>query len=76
MQKQKGLKEMINSVKDFSGCMISSSSSTCQAFNGKTVEKTIKKAFPSDPESTLWIAKLIGSKMHMAFYEDEMIKAG
>ena len=65
---------MNNVLKDFSGCVISSGSSTCQPFNGKIVEKTIKKAFPVDTGSTLWIVKLVGYKGHMAFYEDEMTK--
>lgn len=64
---------MTDVVKDFSGYMIYSGSLTCKGFNGKIVEKTIRKAFPDDPGSTLWIVKLVGSKMHMAFYEDEMI---
>lgn len=67
---------MGDTVKDFSGYMIYSGSLTCKNFNGKIVEKTIRKAFPYDPDSTLWIVKLVGSKMHMAFYEDEMIKVG
>jgi hypothetical protein len=65
---------MNNTVKDFSGYIIASGSVSCKAFNNKIVEKTIRKAFPDDPESTLWIVKLVGSRMHMAFYEDEMIK--
>lgn len=73
MQKRKDSREMINPVKDFSGYMICSGSLTCKNFNGKIVEKTIRKAFPKDTGSTLYIVKLVGSKMHMAFYEDEMI---
>lgn len=64
---------MINPTKDFSGYVVASGSACCQLYNNKVVEKTIKKAFPDDPESTLWIVKLVGSKMHMAFYEDEMV---
>ena len=42
-------------IKDFTGCAVYSASSCCQQLNGKTVERTIRKAFPDDIESTLYI---------------------
>lgn len=59
-------------VKDFSGYKVFSTSSVCKSINGKTIEKTIRKAFPNDDESTLYIVKLKGIKEHQQLYEDEM----
>lgn len=59
-------------VKDFSGYKVFSTSSVCEPINGKTVEKTIRKAFPNDDESTLYIVKLKGIKEHQQLYEDEI----
>ena len=61
-------------VKDFSGCIVASGSSCCQKYNNKIVEKTIRKAFPNDDDSTLYIVKVKGVRDHLALYEDEMIK--
>lgn len=59
-------------VKDFSGYKVFSTSSVCKLINGKIVEKTIRKAFPNDDESTLYIVKLKGVKEYQELYEDEM----
>ena len=59
-------------VKDFSGYKVFSTSSVCKPINGKTVEKTMRKAFPNDDESTLYIVKLQGIKEHQQLYDDEM----
>lgn len=59
-------------VKDFSGYKVFSTSSVCKPINGKIVERTIRKAFPNDDESTLYIVKLKGIKEHQQLYEDEM----
>ena len=61
-------------TKDFSGYVIASGSACCKAFNDKVVERTIRKAFPGDDDSTLYIVKVRGVKCHLALYEDEMIK--
>lgn len=58
-------------MKDFTGYHVWSSSSCCQGLNGKTIERTIKKAFPDD-ESTLYIVKVKGVKAYQQLYEDEM----
>lgn len=59
-------------LKDFSGYKVFSTSSVCKPINGKTVERTIRKAFPNDDESTLYIVKLKGITEHQQLYEDEM----
>lgn len=61
-------------TKDFSGYVVASGSACCKAFNDKVVERTVRKAFPSDDNSTLYIVKVRGVKCHLALYEDEMIK--
>jgi nitrogen fixation protein FixH len=61
-------------VKNFSGYVVASSSACCQQYNNKVVERTIKKAFPNDKTSTLYIVKVKGVRDHLALYEDEMIK--
>lgn len=61
-------------LKDFSGYKIFSTSSCVEQYNGKVVEKTIKKAFPNDNESTLYIVKVKGVNNQLQLYEDEMIK--
>lgn len=73
MQKQKDLVEML---KDFSGYIVASGSACCQNFNNMVVERTIRKAFPTDCTSTLYIVKVKGVRDHLALYEDEMIKVG
>jgi hypothetical protein len=60
-------------IKDFTGCRIFSTSPCCLRLNGKLVEKTIRKAFPNDAESTLYIVKIKGIKGYQQLYEDEMI---
>ena len=62
------------SVKDFSGYVVASGSDCCQQYNNKVVERTIRKAFPDDPESTLYVVKVKGVRDHLALYEDEMIE--
>lgn len=59
-------------VKDFSGYKVFSTSSVCKSINGKIVEKTIRKAFPEDNDSTLYIVKLKGVRAYQELYEDEM----
>jgi hypothetical protein len=61
-------------IKDFSGYAVASDSACCKNFNNKVVERTIRKAFPNDSESTLYIVKVKGVKAYLALYEDEMIK--
>ena len=61
-------------IKDFSGYVVASGSASCKNFNNKVVERTIRKAFPDDTESTLYIVKVKGVRDHLALYEDEMIK--
>lgn len=61
-------------MKDFTGCHIWSSSSCCLHLNGKVVEKTIRKAFPDDNESTLYIVKVKGVRAYQQLYENEMYK--
>jgi hypothetical protein len=61
-------------VKDFSGYVICSGSLCCQKYFDKVVERTIKKAFPKDDTSTLYIVKVKGVREYLALYEDEMIK--
>ena len=67
---------MTNSVKDFSGYTVASGSACCASYNNKVVNRTIKKAFPNDSESTLYIVKVKGVRGYLGLYEDEMIKAG
>lgn len=62
----------MNNIKDFTGYRVYSTSSCCQNLNGKFVERTIRKAFPDDNESTLYVVKLKGVKGYRQLYEDEM----
>lgn len=64
----------INHIKDFSGYIVTSGSACCKNFNNKVVERTIRKAFPTDRTSTLYIVKVKGVRAYLALYEDEMIK--
>lgn len=59
-------------IKDFTGYKVFSTSQVCQSINGKIVERTIRKAFPDDDRSTLYIVKLKGIRGYMELYEDEM----
>jgi hypothetical protein len=59
-------------MKDFTGYHVWSSS--CSYLNGKVVEKTIKKTFPDDDESTLYVVKVKGVRGYQQLYEDEMYK--
>lgn len=61
-------------IKDFSGYVVASGSACCKNFNNMVVERTIRKAFPNDSESTLYIVKVKDVRGYMALYEDEMIK--
>ena len=61
-------------MKDFTGYHVYSSSSCCSHLNGKTIEKTIRKAIPDDDESTLYVVKVNGVKAYQQLYEDEMYK--
>lgn len=62
----------MNNVKNFAGHRVYSESSCCQNLNGKFVERTIRKAFPDDDESTLYVVKVKGVKGYQQLYEDEM----
>ena len=64
----------MNNIKDFTGYHVWSSSSCCQGLNGKIVERTVRKAFPDDDESTLYVVKLKGVSGYQQLYEDEMYK--
>lgn len=61
-------------MKDFIGYHVWSSSSCCSNINGKIVEKTIKKVFPYDSESTLYVVKVKGVRAYQQLYENEMYK--
>ena len=61
-------------LRDFAGYTIYSNSSCCYELNGKTVERTIRKAFPKDIESTLYIIKVKGVRGYQQLYADEMFK--
>ena len=60
-------------IKDFTGYRVFSASSCCSRLNGKLVDKTIRKAFPNDAESTLYVVKIKGIRGYQQLYEDEMI---
>lgn len=59
-------------MKDFTGYHIYSTSSCCQRLNGRTVERTVRKVFPDDDESTLYVVKVKGVNTYQQLYEDEM----
>lgn len=40
--------------------------------NGKIIESVYEKAFPDDPNSTLWIVKLQDKRGKYEIYENEM----
>lgn len=61
-------------MRDFSGYVIWSASSCCSSLNGKCVTKTIRKAFPLDDESTLYVVKVKGVRAYQQLYEDEMFR--
>lgn len=61
-------------LKDFTSYRVCSTSTCCLRINGKIVDKTVRKAFPNDDESTLYIVKLKGVRSYYQLYEDEMIK--
>ena len=60
-------------LKDFTGYRVYSNSACCSHLNNRIVEKTIRKAFPKDSESTLYILKIKGVRGYQQLYEDEMI---
>lgn len=62
----------MENIKDFTGCRVYSDSFS--HLNGKIVERTIRKAFPDDNESTLYVVKLKGVRGYQQLYEDEMYK--
>ena len=63
-------------MKDFTGYCVYSSSACCRNLNGKIVERTVRKAFPDDDDSTLYIVKIKGVRAYQALYEDEMCYGG
>lgn len=40
---------------------------------GLEIERVVRKAFPNDDESTLWIVKCKGKRNHYQIYENEMV---
>ncbi|HBY19529.1 MAG TPA: hypothetical protein DEG71_00675 [Clostridiales bacterium] len=60
-------------LKDFTGYKIFSTSSCVEPYNGKIIERTIKKAFPNDNNSTLYVVKVKGISQKLELYEDEML---
>lgn len=58
--------------KDFTGYTVYSVS--FPYLNGKVVERTIRKAFPDDNDSTLYVVKVKGVRAYQELYEDEMVK--
>lgn len=62
-------------IKDFAGYRVFSTSSCCSSLNGKLIEKTVRKAFLNDAESTLYIVKIKGVRGYQQLYEDEMIRS-
>ena len=62
-------------IKDFAGYRVVSGAGCCQKYNNKVIERTIKKAFPNDRTSTLYVVKVKGVREHLELYEDEMIKS-
>ena len=68
----KNATDTIVPIKDFAGCTVYSRA--CPEYNNKTVERTVRKAFPKDNDSTLYIVKVKGVLGYLALYEDEMIK--
>jgi len=66
--------KVILDMKDFTGFYIYSASSCCQNLNGKMIDKTIRKAFPDDNESTLYVVKVNGVNAYQQLYEDEMYR--
>lgn len=69
------LKNTTVDIKDFSGYVVASGSACCQQYNNKVIERTVRKAFPKDTDSTLYIVKVKGVRSYLALYEDEMIKS-
>ena len=63
---------MTNSIKDFAGYIVYSPSLEICGINGKVVERTVRKAFPNDDESALYIVKVKGVRAHCQLYEEEM----
>ena len=59
---------------NFTGYTVFSQATCCKHLNGKIVEKTIRKAFPNDKQSTLYIVKLKGIRSYQQLYADEMHK--
>lgn len=57
-------------IKDFSGYM-----TVCPypLYNLKMVERTVRKAEPDDPSSTLWVLKLKGVHEYVCLYESELV---
>lgn len=66
------IEKSTSKTKDFSGYRVFSTSSCCEKYNGRIVERTIKKAFSNDDSSTLYVVKLKGVKNHIELYENEM----
>ena len=61
-------------MKDFTGYRVFSTSTCCAHLNGRLVTKTIRKAFPKDDKSSLYIVKVKGIKSYQQLYTDEMFK--
>lgn len=59
-------------MKDFTGRVVFSNAICCRFLNGRKIIKTIRKAFPEDKESTLYVVKVEGIRAYQQLYEDEM----
>ena len=59
--------------KDFTGYKVFSTDSGMESYNGRIVERTIRKAM-EDRDSTLYVVKLKGIRGYMDLYENEMYK--
>ena len=66
------MKKESSKIKDFSGYKVFFLCSSCKKLNGKIVERTIRKAFPDDTDSTLYVVKLKGVRAYVELYENEM----
>jgi hypothetical protein len=59
-------------MKDFKGYRIFSTSSCVEPYNRMEINRTIRKAFPNDYESSLYIVKVKGIRGNLELYENEM----
>jgi hypothetical protein len=62
----------MDKLKNFAGCIVYSHS--FPNLNGKLIERTVRKAFLNDNDSTLYVVKVKGIRAYQELYEDEMVK--